>query len=68
MKIKLIPKTNLKLIQKCVELGETDYFDNIVLLGDLFSPCVKLTDIYGVFDENEISSFFTVFKGCEPVR
>ena len=63
LRINLISKINRELIHKCVELGENDYFDNIVLLGDLFPPCVKLTDIYGVFDGNELISFFTVFKG-----
>lgn len=63
LEIKLIPKTNLKLIQRCVKLAETNYFNNIVLLGDLFPPCVILTDIYGIFDENNLISFFTVFKG-----
>ncbi len=40
-----------------------DYLDNIVLIGDLFPPCIKLTDIYGVFDNKKLISFFTVFKG-----
>ncbi|MFX0124299.1 MAG: GNAT family N-acetyltransferase [Candidatus Hodarchaeota archaeon] len=63
LEIKLIPKTNRKLIQRCVKIAETDYFDNIVLLGDLYLPCIKLTDIYGIFDKNNLISFFTVFKG-----
>lgn len=65
LEIKLIPKTNRDLIQRCVKIAETDYFDNIVLLGDLFFPCIKLTDIYGIFDNNQLISFFTVFKGFE---
>ncbi|UCG01005.1 MAG: GNAT family N-acetyltransferase [Candidatus Heimdallarchaeota archaeon] len=63
MEIKSISKKNLELIRKCVKLADTDYFDNIVLLGDLFPPCIKLTDIYGIFNDNTLISFFTVFKG-----
>ena len=63
LEIKLILKTNRELIQRCVKLADTDYFDNIVLLGDLFFPCIKLTDIYGVFDNKKLISFFTIFKG-----
>lgn len=63
MEIKLIQKSNQVQIHRCVKLAETAYFDNIVLLGDLFPPCVNMTDIYGIFDYNTLFSFFTVFKG-----
>ncbi|MFW9903003.1 MAG: GNAT family N-acetyltransferase [Candidatus Thorarchaeota archaeon] len=63
MEIRRIPKTNRFLVQKCVKIAEITYFDSIVLLGDLFPPCIKLTDIYGIFDHNALISFFTIFNG-----
>ncbi|MFX0015472.1 MAG: GNAT family N-acetyltransferase [Promethearchaeota archaeon] len=65
MKINLIPKTNQNLIDRCTDIAKADYFENIVLLGDLFLPCIKLTDIYGIFDNNNLISFYTVFQGFE---
>ncbi|MFX1284961.1 MAG: GNAT family N-acetyltransferase [Promethearchaeota archaeon] len=63
LKISLIPKTNQELINRCIKLAKDDYFNNIVLIGDLYPPCIKLTNIYGVFDEKKLISFFTIFKG-----
>lgn len=63
LEIKQVRKTNRELVQNCVEIAQTSYFDNIVLLGDLFPPCIKLTEIYGIFDHNTLISFFTIFKG-----
>jgi len=63
LEIKLIQKSDRVQIQRCIKLAEPAYFDNIVLLGDLFPPCVKITDIYGIFDHNTLFSFFTIFKG-----
>jgi predicted GNAT family acetyltransferase len=65
MKIHLIPRSNQKLITQCVKLATKDMYENIVLLGDLFPPCVNLTDIYGIFKREILLSFFTVFKGFE---
>ncbi|MFX1516754.1 MAG: GNAT family N-acetyltransferase [Promethearchaeota archaeon] len=63
LKIKLLPKNDRDQIHRCIKLVDSTYFDNIVLLGDLFPPCLKLTDIYGIFDHNTLLSFFTVFNG-----
>ncbi len=49
MEINLISKNNRELIHRCFELVKDDYLNNIVLIGDLFPPCIKLTDIYGIF-------------------
>lgn len=65
MEINLIPKTNGELINKCIELAKKDYLENIVLLGDLFPPCINLTDIYGIFEDNQLISFFTIFNGFQ---
>jgi GNAT superfamily N-acetyltransferase len=48
-----------------MKLASADFFDNIVILGDLFPPCLKLTEVYGVFEREELISFFTVFKGFQ---
>ena len=63
MKFQLIPSSNRHLLRQCIKLATIDFLDNIVLLGDLFPPCLNLTDIYGVFEGNEIVSIFTVFTG-----
>lgn len=44
-------------------MAKINYLDNIVLAGDLYPPCINLTDVYGIFDKNKLVSFFTVFKG-----
>ncbi|MHA2136870.1 MAG: GNAT family N-acetyltransferase [Candidatus Hodarchaeales archaeon] len=63
MEIRLIPSSNRQLVTQCVKLANEDMLENIVLLGDLFPPCMNLTDIYGVFEGEKLLSFFTVFKG-----
>lgn len=50
MEIRLIPSSNQQLVTQCVKLANEDMLENIVLLGDLFPPCMDLTDIYGVFE------------------
>lgn len=38
--------------------------ENNVLLGDLHEPCLKLTNIYGIFDnQDELLSSFVTFHG-----
>ena len=51
------------MINECIELGKKDYLDNIVLLGDLFPPCFNLTDVFGIFKNKELISFFIIFNG-----
>ncbi|PWI46590.1 hypothetical protein CEE45_16140 [Candidatus Heimdallarchaeota archaeon B3_Heim] len=65
LKIKHIPRNNQFLINNCIRLATKDYFDNLFLLGDLFPPCIDLTDVYGVFDREALISLFTVFKGFD---
>lgn len=51
-------------IKKCITLAQYNYLDNLVLLGDCYPPCKKLTEFYGLFDSSgEIKSFFAVFSG-----
>lgn len=64
MEIQLISNKDQNLIQQCINLAEQNYLNNLVLLGDLYPPCIKLTKIYGVFNNKyELISCFTNFEG-----
>ncbi len=65
MKIQQISNKNMNMIGECYNLTTFDKLGNLVLTGDLFPPCLPLTEIYCVFDKNELVSFFTVFNGFE---
>ncbi|MBD3190814.1 MAG: GNAT family N-acetyltransferase [Candidatus Heimdallarchaeota archaeon] len=68
MKIRLIRKQEQKLIDKCREIAQKNYLDNLVLIGDLYFPCINLTNIYGLFSQNnKLLSFFTVFRGFKEL-
>lgn len=64
MEIKKISKNENLLIEKCRKIAEDNYLDNLVLLGDLYQPCIDLTDIFGLYSKDDILlSFFVIFKG-----
>lgn len=64
MEIQPISKKERKLIDKCRQITQRYYLDNLVLIGDLYSPCINLTTIYGIFSQNnKLLNCFTVFKG-----
>ena len=66
MIIQLIDKEDTELINKCQKLVEHSYLDNLVLIGDLHSPCKELTRIFGLFSDNsDLVSFFVVFDGFQ---
>jgi RimJ/RimL family protein N-acetyltransferase len=65
-KLITVNKNYSTLINKCTEHCSNNYFDNLILLGDLHFPCIKLSDIYAIIDNNEkISTVFTIFNGFE---
>ena len=47
MEIRQIAASDQESISQCVKMAESNYLDNIVLLGDLYPPCNKLTDVSG---------------------
>ncbi len=62
----LIDQQQLELIDNCRRIAETNYLDNLVLIGDLHSPCINLTRIYGLFStKGQLESFFVIFDGFE---
>jgi GNAT superfamily N-acetyltransferase len=63
MKIRLIKHNETNLLNKCEIIANKNYIDNSILLGDLHLPCIKLTDIYGLFNKEELISFFVKFNG-----
>jgi len=64
MEFRLIDKQQLELLESCRRIAETNYLDNLVLLGDLHSPCINLTRIFGLFNSNDqLESFFVIFDG-----
>jgi len=64
MLIKRIDPQNTTQLQNCRTLASENYLDNLVLLGDLYNPCLKLSRIFGIFDEtNNIQNFFVIFDG-----
>ena len=66
MEIRLIDKQQLDLLDSCRRIAEINYLDNLVLLGDLHTPCINLTRIYGLFNSNDqLQSFFVIFDGFE---
>jgi predicted GNAT family acetyltransferase len=65
MNIRHLTKSDSFYLNKCYNLASRDFFDHIVLLGDLFPPCFQITDVYGIFEKNSLVSFFTVFNGFE---
>ena len=65
MKIHLIPLNEQDLLNRCYTLARKNLYENLVLTGDLFPPCVNLSDIYGVFEGKDLISCFTVFNGFQ---
>ncbi len=65
MKIHPISQDNQDLLNRCYQYAKKDLYENLVLIGDLFPPCLDLSDIFGVFEGNNLLSFFTVFKGFQ---
>jgi len=64
MEIRIINKHEKFLIKKCQEIAMENYLDNLVLLGDLFPPCIDLTNIFGLFSsKSNLLSFFVIFGG-----
>jgi len=64
MIIKRIDPQNSIQLDLCRTLAAKNYLDNLVLLGDLYNPCLKLSRIFGIFDEtNNIQNFFVIFDG-----
>jgi len=64
MRIKRIDPKNTIQLRLCRTLATENYLDNLVLLGDLYNPCLKLSRIFGLYDEtNEIQNFFVIFDG-----
>ncbi|MFW9991876.1 MAG: GNAT family N-acetyltransferase [Candidatus Odinarchaeota archaeon] len=64
--IKQISSTDRDRINECINLVKGNYLDNLVLLGDLYPPCNRLTRVTGIFDnKGELISFFTVFNGFQ---
>ncbi|MHA1126842.1 MAG: GNAT family N-acetyltransferase [Candidatus Heimdallarchaeota archaeon] len=64
MLIRLIDKQEHELLEKCRKKAGISYLDNLVLLGDLHSPCIDLTRIYGLFDtKDQLQNFFVIFDG-----
>lgn len=65
MKIHLISRNDHDLLKRCYELARKNLYENLVLIGDLFPPCVNQSDIFGVFEGSELLSCFTVFNGFQ---
>lgn len=64
MEIRLLNRSNIQQIQICQKIAEQNYLDNLVLMGDLYPPCIDLTKIFGLFTEDsELQSFFVIFEG-----
>jgi len=64
MEFRLIDHQQHELLESCRRIAETNYMDNLVLLGDLHSPCLEFTRHYGLFDSNDqLQSFFVIFDG-----
>ncbi|MHA1442610.1 MAG: GNAT family N-acetyltransferase [Candidatus Heimdallarchaeota archaeon] len=64
MLFRLIDKQEFELLEKCRKIAGISYLDNLVLLGDLHSPCIDLTRIYGLFNSSDqLVSFFVIFDG-----
>ncbi|NHJ49089.1 MAG: GNAT family N-acetyltransferase [Asgard group archaeon] len=63
MKIRLIEHNETNLLNKCEVIANQYYIENSILLGDLHLPCIKLTEIFGLFDNDELISFFVKFNG-----
>ncbi len=62
--ISAIDFSNSNLIEKCINIAKKDYLDNIVLLGDLYTPCNKQSQVFGLFNsEKTLISFFVIFYG-----
>ncbi|MHA1366482.1 MAG: GNAT family N-acetyltransferase [Candidatus Heimdallarchaeota archaeon] len=64
MEFRLIDQQQHELLDSCRRIAEINYMDNLVLLGDLHSPCLEYTRHYGLFDSNDqLQSFFAIFDG-----
>jgi len=64
MKIKEISLKDEKSLDKCRLLCQNNYLENLVLLGDLYYPCLKLSQVYAIYNDcEEITACFTVFNG-----
>ncbi len=62
--IDLINKDDKFAIQKCATFCSNHFLENLVLLGDLYEPCVKYSDIYAIYDDKgNINAAFTIFHG-----
>ncbi len=64
MEIRLLDKNEEKIIKQCQKLAKQHYLENLVLLGDLYPPCIHLTKVYGLFSsKNKLKNFFVIFEG-----
>ncbi|MCG3219476.1 MAG: GNAT family N-acetyltransferase [Candidatus Heimdallarchaeota archaeon] len=64
MIINEISKSDNESLRDCRLLYQDNYLENLVLMGDLYDPCLKLTQVYAVYDDLEnIIACFTVFDG-----
>lgn len=62
--ISAINFSNSKLIEECIKIAKKEYLDNIVLLGDLYPPCNKESQVFGLLNsEKKLITFFVIFYG-----
>ena len=62
--IEIIDSENNHLITRCIDIASCNYFENMILLGDLYPPCNKETKIFGVFDSNQqMENLFSIYEG-----
>ncbi|MHA1302711.1 MAG: GNAT family N-acetyltransferase [Candidatus Heimdallarchaeaceae archaeon] len=62
--IQQISFNNQGQIAKCIEIASMHMFENMIILGDLYPPCNRQTEVYGIFDENKkLIAPFTIFYG-----
>jgi ribosomal protein S18 acetylase RimI-like enzyme len=68
MRIKEISKDDDKSIRECRLLCQENYLENLVVLGDLYAPCFKLSQVYAVYNAFEkIVACFTIFNGFKDL-
>ena len=64
MKVEEISINDEDSIRECRLLCQENYLENLVLLGDLYDPCLKSSQVYAVFsDHQKMIACFTIFKG-----
>ncbi|MHA1911296.1 MAG: GNAT family N-acetyltransferase [Candidatus Kariarchaeaceae archaeon] len=64
MKIKEISKSDDIKLRECRLLCQENRLENLVLLGDLYYPCLGLTQVYAVYNDlKTMVACFTIFQG-----